>query len=352
MSRRFILAACLALSACATPRPGPRTAPPVSETEMRATIEVLASDAFEGRMSGTPGEIKAADYIAERFRAAGLDAPGGGYLQGFAVDREVKPPPAESIKLPTGQRFFIAQMDKRGPFTAYNVVGRAPGQAPDGRAVVVMAHYDHLGICMPEGAPDRICNGAVDNAAGVAAMIAVAERVAAMKLDRDVWFVATSAEEWGLLGARAFAGRPPLPLDRIIAGFNLDTIAIAPAGEPVAMVAAKGVRLGELVRASATALGRAWDGDDQAASFLQRQDGWALAQQGVPMIMAGGSFSDLARLNAFLARGYHDPDDELGADTELGGAVDDANLHVELIRRAASRGLLPSFAAVPQLGEK
>ena len=181
-------------------------------------------------------------------------------------------------------------------------------------------------------------------------MVALAQRVAKRGLDRDVWFVATGAEEWGLLGAKAFADKPPVPLDQIIAGFNLDTIAIAPKGAPVAMVAAKSTRLEQLVRDSAKAMDRAWDGDDEAASFLQRQDGWALAQRGVPMIMAGGSFSDLKLLQAFLASNYHSPSDELDADMELGGAVDDANLHVELVRRAASRGILPSFGAVPQVG--
>ncbi len=352
----------LLLASCATPRAEPlasqvneaemRAGPlpsPVNEAEMRATIGVLASDAFEGRMPGTPGGDKAATYIAGRFRAAGLDALPGGYLQGFRVDHKPKAAPADPSKLPAGQMHFIAQMNGRGPFTAYNVIGKAPGSAPDGRAVVVMGHYDHLGLCLPESAPDRICNGANDNASGIAAIIAVAERVARLKLDRDVWFVATSAEEWGLLGARAFADSPPVALNRIIAGFNLDTIAIAPRGAPVAMVAAKGSGLEQLVRDSAKAMGRSWDGDDEAASFLQRQDGWALAQRGVPMIMAGGSFSDLKLLNAFLAKAYHGPSDELRTDTELGGAVDDANLHVELVRRAASRGILPSFGSVPQV---
>lgn len=342
-----LLSLFLLLSACATPRPPSLSA--VTDAEMRATMTVLASDEFEGRMAGTPAEEKAAAYIAERFRAAGLKPASGGFLQGFKVDRAPTVIPGDAVKLPSAQRHFIAEMNKRGAFTAHNVVGKVAGQAPDGRAVVVMAHYDHLGLCLPEGAPDRICNGAVDNASGVAALIAVAERVAKMKLDRDVWFVATSAEEWGLLGAKAFADRPPLPLDRIIAGFNLDTIAIVGKGAPVAMVAAKGSRLESLVQDAARTVGRSWDADDQAAPFLKRQDGWALAERGVPMIMAGGSFSDLKQLEAFLAAAYHAPSDELGPDTELGGAVDDANLHVELVRRAASRSILPSFAGVPQI---
>ena len=341
----------LLLAGCATTRVPPAP-PPVSDAEMRATISVLASDAFEGRMAGTAGADKAAAFIAERFRAAGLDTMPGGFLQAFKVNRAPTALPEESVKLPPGQRLFIDQMNRHGSFTAFNVVGRVPGQAPDGRVVVVMAHYDHLGLCAPEGAADRVCNGAVDNASGVAAVIAVAERVATMRLDRDVWFVATSAEEWGLLGAKAFADAPPVALGSIIAGFNLDMIAIAPKGAKVAMVAAKGVALETLVRDSAAAMGRNWDGDAEADSFLQRQDGWALVQRGVPMIMAGGSFTDLAQLNAFMATAYHSPADELRPDTELGGAVDDANLHVELVRRAASRAGLPSFGAVPHLGRR
>ena len=341
----------LLLAGCAT-TPVPPPPAPVSDAELRSTIGVLASDEFAGRMPGTAGADKAAAYIAERFGEAGLDSGPGGFLKGFKVDRAPTPLPAETAKLPPGQRYFIGQMNRHGTFTASNVVGVVRGRASDGRAVVVMAHYDHLGLCAPEGAADRVCNGAVDNASGVAAMIAVAERVAKMRLDRDVWFVATSAEEWGLLGAKAFAESPPVALDRIIAGFNLDTIAIAAKGAPVAIVAAKGSPLERLVRESAAALGRAWDGDDEAADYLRRQDGWALAQHGVPMIMAGGSFSDLKLLNAFFGKAYHAPDDELSAGTELGGAIDDANLHVELVRRAASRTALPSFSSVPNLGRK
>lgn len=345
-----LLAALLLLGGCTTTEIAPP--PQVTEAELRTTIAVLASDDFAGRMAGTPGELKAANYIAERLRAAGVQPAPGGFRQPFAVHQERKPPPPETAKLPAGQRYFIEQMYSRGPFTAHNVVGRVPGRASDGRAVMLMAHYDHLGLCLPEGAPDRLCNGAVDNASGVAALIAAAERVAAMKLDRDVWFVATSGEEWGLLGAKAFAASPPLPLTSIIAGFNLDTIAIAPRGLPVAIVAADGSPLDSLVRAAAAAMGRAFDNDREAASFLQRQDGWVLAQRGVPMIMAGGSFSDMKLLNAFLAGHYHGPTDELRPETELGGAVEDANLHIELIRRAASRSLLPSFAAVPQVSRR
>jgi hypothetical protein len=339
----------LLLAGCATVPVQQRTA--IGEPDMRATIAMLASDGFEGRMAGTPGEAKTISYIAERFRAAGLANGARGpvpYLDPFPV--AARPAPKASGKGgPSGQSEFMAHMARLGGFTSHNVIGVARGRHPDGRAVVLMAHWDHLGLCAP-AALDKICNGAIDNASGVAAIIAVAEQVARMGLDRDVWFVATGAEEWGLLGARAFADRPPLPLSAIVAGFNLDTIAIAPAGARVAIVAPPAARLEPMVKDAALAMGRQWDGDHEADSFLRRQDGWALAERGVPMVMAGGSFSDLALLKRFFAGDYHGPNDELRPDTDLGGAVEDANLHLELVRRAASRHFDPAPLKVPMLG--
>lgn len=339
---RKLLALALLLGGCATVRPA--AAPSITDAEMRATVAVLASDAFEGRMAGTSGEAKTIAYIADRFRAAGLSSGARGptpYLDPFTIKAVVRKLPPKDTKLPGGQRTFMEAMNAAGTFTSHNVVGVARGKRPDGKAIVVMAHWDHLGICRPAGEADRICNGAVDNASGIAAMIAVAERVATMKLDRDVWFVATGGEEWGLLGAKAWADRPPVRLHSIVGGFNLDTIAIAPKGAPVAIVATANSPLGPLARRAAARLNRAWDGDNEAAGFIERQDGWALAQHKVPMIMAGGSFSDLKLLMKFLAADYHGPDDELTPALDLGGAVDDANLHVELVRLAASRKYNP-----------
>ena len=341
--KNILVLALLLLGGCTTVSTPPAPVA-IADADLRATIAVLASDEFEGRMAGTPGETKTVAYIADRFRAAGLQSGSRGpiaYLDPFTIKANVKKLPPSSAKLPGGQRAFLEATNAAGTFASHNVVGVARGRHPDGRAVIVMAHWDHLGICRPKGEADRICNGAVDNASGIAAMIAVAERVAKLGLDRDVWFVATGGEEWGLLGAKAFADHPPVKLFSIVAGFNLDTIAIAPKGAPVAIVATPSSPLEPLVRKAAEHLGRAYDADQEAAGFIQRQDGWALAEHKVPMIMAGGSFSDMKLLMAFLANGYHGADDELTPSLDLGGAVDDANLHVELVRLAASRKFNP-----------
>ena len=95
-----------------------------------------------------------------------------------------------------------------------------------------MSHWDHLGVCREDGELDRICNGAVDNASGMALVIELARRLAADgPFDRDIYVLGTTSEELGLLGAKAFVEAPSVPLDSIIAGFNFDTVAIAHNGQ-------------------------------------------------------------------------------------------------------------------------
>lgn len=221
-------------------------------------------------------------------------------------------------------------------FDSHNVIGKLPGTRPGSGAVLLLGHWDHFGICRSEDAEDRICNGAVDNASGMAVLLTVAERLGrGAKLDRDVYVMGTTAEERGLLGAYHFAEKPVVPLDQIVVALNVDTVAIAPAGAPVALVGRGENGLDEIVDKIATDMGRTVDSDTEANAFIRRQDGWALAAKGVKSIMAGGSFSDMALLQAFLTTVYHQPDDELTDATPLGGAADDANLHVNLTRHFA-----------------
>ena len=220
--------------------------------------------------------------------------------------------------------------------TTNNVIGRLRGSGNSGESLMFLAHWDHFGFCRPEGAPDRICNGAVDNASGVAMMIEVAGRLGqGPRPARDILFLATTAEEVGLIGASYFAAHPTVPLGSIVAAINMDTVAIQPAGAPVAVMGRGIPALDAAIDATVAAMGRRLDPDDEAASLVQRQDGWALTRAGVPALMIGGSFSDMARLNAFLEGRYHKPDDQADGQLELGGAAEDANLSVALARRLA-----------------
>jgi len=221
-------------------------------------------------------------------------------------------------------------------FNSNNVVGRLRGSGSTGESVVFLGHWDHFGLCRPEGEADRICNGAVDNASGIAMMIEVAGRLAAgPRPARDILFLATTAEEDGLLGATYFAAHPTVPLASIAVAVNMDTVALHPAGSPVAVMGRGLPPLDAVIDASVAAMGRRLDPDNEAAELIERQDGWAFTQAGVPTIMIGGSFSDMGLVNAFFAGRYHKPSDQADGEMVLTGAAEDANLTVELARRLA-----------------
>lgn len=248
-----------------------------------------------------------------------------------------------SVTLPLRAAIEVTTTVRR--YDTRNVIGRLRGGGATGESVMFLGHWDHFGLCRPEGVADRICNGAVDNASGIAAMIEIAGRLASgPRPARDILFLATTAEEMGLLGAEHFAGHPVVPLASIVAAINLDTVAIQPAGEPVAVVGHGLAALDALIESTATGLGRRMDRAHEADAMAQRQDGWVLARAGVPAIMVGGSFASMARLNTFLEGRYHTPDDEADDRLVLDGAAEDADLLVALGRRLAD----PSAYQRPQ----
>ena len=223
----------------------------------------------------------------------------------------------------------------------HNVVGRVRGSGGGRESLLYLSHWDHLGLCEKEG-PDPICNGAVDNASGIAALLEIARALGRGKRPkRDILFLATTAEEKGLLGAEYFASRPTVPLASIVAAINMDTLAIAPKGEKVAVLGRGHPALDSLIDATVVEAGRILDGDDEAAAFLQRQDGWAFTRAGVPSIMVNGSFADMKRLGAFLAGPYHSAADNPGPGLVLGGAAEDTDLMIALGRKLADPALYP-----------
>ncbi|WP_165271682.1 M28 family peptidase [Pelagerythrobacter rhizovicinus] len=218
----------------------------------------------------------------------------------------------------------------------HNLIARLPGKQPDAGTVLLLAHWDHFGRCAEGQGTDQICNGAVDNASGLAVLSAIARRLAqAPQLDRDVYFLATTAEEWGLLGVRAFAQDPPLPLETIVAALNIDTIAVAPRGGPVAIVGHGMTALDRDVERIIAKLERK-PGDHQYANrYVRRQDGWALLQHDVPALMVSSAFADREAMEAYMRDRYHraaDADDAI----QLGGAAEDVLLHLALVRHFAS----------------
>ncbi len=196
--------------------PVPRKAlaeiPPVfSQERLLEHVQYLASEELGGRGLGTPGLVMAAKYIAAKFEAAGLTPAGddGGFLQTFHVDE------GEDGK----------------PHDVANIIGVIPGTNPafSGQAVLVTAHYDHLGHGWPDSRAaeeGKLYYGADDNASGVAILIELAQTfLDGPAPQRSIVFVAFTGEEAGLLGSHYYAAHPePVSLDGINGVVNMDTV--------------------------------------------------------------------------------------------------------------------------------
>ena len=225
-------------------------------------------------------------------------------------------------------------------FESANVIGRLPGSRPEAGAIVMMAHWDHIGECGEPDAEDRICNGAVDNASGIAAMLETARRLAAgPQLERDVYIMGTTAEEMGLLGATYFAENPPRPLDEIHAALNIDTVAIAPADAPLSVIGWKRTPLDASIEGVAASLGRTVEVGDESDKYVRRQDGWALMNKGVPSVLVSSSFGDAEATDTYMSSRYHAASDEIWEGFEIGGAASDVPVYVALMRHWATPAL-------------
>ena len=179
--------------------------------DIKKHITFLASDDLEGRGTGSLGEIKAANYLADQFKEIGL-MPGGtdkSYFQPFQVSYSVD-----------GYSHQV---------TGRNVVGFLDNGAA--KTIIVGGHYDHLGKGFQSGSlsPDsknKIHNGADDNASGTAGVIELAKYFAGNKKveKHNFLFMAFSGEELGLLGSKYFTDSPTIPLTSISAMINMDMI--------------------------------------------------------------------------------------------------------------------------------
>ncbi|RZK03840.1 MAG: M28 family peptidase [Novosphingobium sp.] len=224
----------------------------------------------------------------------------------------------------------------------HNLIGKIPGRRPDAGAVLFLAHWDSFGRCGEPPAEDQICNGAIDNASGIAVLTETARRLVRMpQADRDIYFLATTAEELGLLGAHAFAENPPLPLGQIVAAFNIDSFAIAPAGTPIAIVGKGMTSLDAQIAAVAKRQKRKLVTSGGIEAYVRRQDGWALHQHDIPAVMVTSAYGDMARLESFFEGGYHRPKDDLTQAIELGGAAEDVAFQVALGRWFADLRRVP-----------
>jgi hypothetical protein len=238
VSRRAAYASAAAfLFGCHGSRVAPEGAAPsgpsaIADTaRIRADIVYLASDALEGRGTGTPGNDSAAAYLAREYARLGLTL-----IVRSATCPEMRAGVRECV---VGRASFLqhftahsaaAHAGLQADQPAQNVVAMLPGTdaALRGEFIVIGAHYDHLGRspldAMDPEAKDAIRHGADDNASGTAAVLELARRFHAHPARRPILFVNFSAEELGDLGSEYFVEHSPVPLDSIDAMLNFDMV--------------------------------------------------------------------------------------------------------------------------------
>jgi hypothetical protein len=204
-----------------------------------ALLGALAADSMEGRDTGSRGSAAAARLIAAELARAGLRPAGdSGFFQRVplafqTVQLQSGRTMRRLVMLPAAEALDSVSASDRTAFPAVNVVGVLRGRAPRlaDEAVVVSAHYDHLGTtangrCAAQGA-DSICNGADDDASGTVAVLEIARLLARQRPapKRTIVFLLVTGEERGLLGTRWYIDHPAIPLARTVANLNVEMIA-------------------------------------------------------------------------------------------------------------------------------
>ncbi len=279
--------------------------------------------------------LAAAGYDLERLRAQALRA-------------DFRP-----VRLPMQARFRV--QNRWREVRSANVVARLPGtDALLGQeAVVYTAHWDHFGRDSRNG-QDRIYHGAIDNASGVAAMLQVARALQGMqpKPRRSVVFIATTAEERGLLGARWYVRHPLVPLGQTAALFNID--GINPFGRSVGVdVIGYGSNTLEdlLVDAALNQQRQVYAEAQPELGLAYRSDQFEFARAGVPglfftahPVLRGHSAEETRRrIQQYAEHEYHTPEDRVREDWDLSGAGEDLALLLELGWQVANTDTLPRW---------
>ncbi len=230
-------------------------------------------------------------------------------------------------------------------FTSHNIIGILPGTEAPHEYVLHTAHWDHLGRCTPAPDGDDICNGAIDNATGTAALVALAEAHAkAGAPRRSLVFLAVTAEESGLLGANYYAANPVYPLAQTVGGVNMDALQVAGPARDVTAVGLGKSQLDLLLDAALKADGRTITPDPKPeAGYYYRSDHFAFAKLGVPMLyvdggedlIAGGREAGAAVAGDYTQNRYHGPKDEFDEAWDWSGVMADLQLYYRLGRMMA-----------------
>ncbi|QYX66523.1 M28 family peptidase [Shewanella putrefaciens] len=227
---------------------------------------------------------------------------------------------------------------------SHNVAALLPGKTRPDEVVMMHAHWDHLGTVIEDG-KSEILNGAVDNASGVAGVLALAryfkQQAKTAPLERSVLFSAFTAEETGLIGAQHFAQHPSVPTKNIVAFLNIDGMNVNKGVDYILRYGEGVSELEQYLDNAAKAQDRSVKGDPRPQNGLMfRSDHFALAQQGVPGLL----FMSLGDTDPdYIAHKYHKPADDYDPSWNLGGVSQDLDLIVSMITTLANSSDWPHW---------
>ena len=277
--------------------------------------------------------------------AAGQDL---GALSAAAGKKGFKP-------VPLGVKASTSFSNAIRKFESQNVVGVLEGTEAKDEYVLYTAHWDHIGRCKPDTTGDDICNGAVDNATGTAALIALAEANAkAGPARRSQVFLAVTAEESGLLGSEYYAANPVYPLDRTVGGINIDGMPMGGRARDVVAIGGAKSELDAFLDKFAEAEKLALNPEPTPEKgFYYRSDHFNLAKVGVPMLYLkggedfenGGRTAGAAYAKKWTEEVYHQPSDEFDPNWNWDGAMQILQLYYRIGRSMAMSSGWPQWNA-------
>jgi Zn-dependent M28 family amino/carboxypeptidase len=269
-------------------------------------------------------------------------------LKKQATTREFKP-------VPLGLTASMAIRNARRTVESRNVIARLDGSDPvlKNEYVVYTAHWDHFGIGAPDKTGDKIYNGALDNASGVAQILETARAFTQVQPQpkRSIVFIAVTAEEQGLLGSEYYAVTPIYPLAKTLANLNVDEVNPWGRTKDITVIGLGASDLDDYLRDAAAEQSRTLRSDPEPEKgFYYRSDHFNFAKQGVPALYTDDGVGKppeygKQKRDEFTKVDYHQPSDQIKPDWDLSGAEEDAQLMFAVGYRVANADKYPGWKA-------
>jgi Zn-dependent M28 family amino/carboxypeptidase len=256
--------------------------------------------------------------------------------------------------MPLNQTLNLTINNKLKYAMSHNVIGVLKGSTSPDEAVLYSAHWDHLGVGLPDAKGDSIYNGAVDNADGVASVLSVAKAFSELKdkPKRSIVFLLVTSEEQGLLGSEYYATHPIFPLNKTVADLNMDALGNYGETNDYAITGKGQNDLDDYVENLAKQQGKKVVGDrNPGAGSYYRSDHFNFAKVGVPALDINvGSESTLhgaawgkQQQKKYNANNYHQPSDNYSPDMNADGMAQVANLLFNIGNQLANESTFPGW---------